>query len=134
MSSSLRSLRLVAGFAGAGLALSLAGCGGAAGYTSNMPPISVMVPATVTVPQNGMPVVVQINIDSPSETALVSFVGLPGGVQEKYSASDTSPSGDLTFTGSDVVSPGSYKVIVMVISAGQTASTSFTLVVSAASG
>jgi hypothetical protein len=133
MSSSLRSLRLVAGFAGAGLVLSLAGCGGAAGYTSNMPPISVMVPATVTVPQNGMPVIVQINIDSPSETALVSFVGLPGGVQEKYSASDTSPSGDLTFTGSDVVSPGSYKVIVMVSSAGQTASTSFILVVSAAS-
>jgi len=133
MSSSVRSLRLVAGIAGAGLALCAAGCGGALGYTSNTLPISVMVPATVTVSRDGTPVIVQISIDSPSETALVAFVGLPGGVQEKYSASDTSPSGDLTFTGSAIASPGSYKVMVMVSSAGQTASTSFTLVVSAAS-
>src|ERR1700721_257267 len=108
MGSSVHSLRLAAGISGAALALCLAGCGGATGYT-------------------------QIFIDSPSETALVNFVCLPGGVQEKYSASDTSPSGDLTFTGSDTASPGSYKVLVMVSSAGQTASTGFTMVVSAAS-
>jgi hypothetical protein len=115
------------------LALYLAGCGGATGYTSNTPPISVMVPPTVTVSQDGKPVIVQIFIESPSETALVTFVGLPAGVEEKYAASDTSPSGDLTFTGSDTSSPGSYKVTVTVSSAGQTASTSFTLVVSASS-
>jgi hypothetical protein len=92
-----------------------------------------MVPATVSVSPNGTPVIVQIYIDSPSETALVTFVNLPGGVQVKYSASDTSPSGDLSFTGSDIALPGSYKVIVMAKSAGQTASTSFTLVVTAAS-
>jgi hypothetical protein len=133
MSTSVRSLRLVAGIAEGALVLCAAGCGGGAGYTTNTPPISVMVPAVVTVSQDGKPVIVQIFIDSPSETALVGFVGLPGGVQEKYSASDTSPSGDLTFTGSDTASPGSYKVTVTVNSAGQTASTNFTLIVSASS-
>jgi hypothetical protein len=92
-----------------------------------------MVPATVSVSPNGTPVIVQIFVDSPSETAIVSFVGLPGGVQVKYSASDTSPSGDLIFTGNNIALPGSYKVIVMANSAGESASTSFTLVVTAAS-
>jgi hypothetical protein len=133
MCSSVRSIRLVTGIAGAAFVLCLTGCGGTTGYTSTAPPISVTVPATVTVSQDGQPVIVQIFIDSTSETALVAFVGLPGGVQEKYSASDTNPSGTLTFTGSGAAMPGSYHVIVTASSAGQTASTSFTIIVSAAS-
>jgi hypothetical protein len=133
MRSSVRSRWLGIGIAEAAFVLCVAGCGGATGYTSNTQAISVMVPATVSVSPNGTPVIVQIFVDSPSETAIVSFVGLPGGVQVKYSASDTSPSGDLIFTGNNIALPGSYKVIVMANSAGESASTSFTLVVTAAS-
>jgi hypothetical protein len=110
----------------------MGGCGAATGYTSTTPPISVTVPATVTVSQDGQPVVVDIFIDSTSETALVSFIGLPGGIQDKYSASDTNPSGTLTFTASSATPPGSNKVTVVVNSAGQSASTTFTMIVSAA--
>jgi hypothetical protein len=114
--------------AAAGLALCLGGCGGATGLMQATP-ISVMVPASVTVMPGGMSVIVEISIVSTSETALVMFVGLPGGVEEKYSASDTNPSGILTFTAGSSTAAGSYPVIVTVSSAGQTASTSFTLIV-----
>jgi len=96
-------------------------------------PIMVSLPvSTVVVPQDGMQVVVPINITSTSETALVSVSGLPNGVQEKYAASDTNPSGSLAFTASAATPAGTYTPTVTVQSAGQTASTNFTLVVSAA--
>ena len=123
-----RSLGRAAAVAAAGLALWLSGCGGATG-PAQATPISVMVPATVTVMPGGATVIVQISIVSTSETALVMFVGLPGGVVEKYSASDTSPSGSLSFTADSSSAAGSYPVMVTVSSAGQTATTSFTLTV-----
>lgn len=93
-------------------------------------PISVSLPvSTIVVPQDGTQVVVPINIVSTSETALVSISGLPAGLQEKYAASDTNPSGSLAFTASTTTPTGTYTPIVTVISAGQTASTNFTLVV-----
>ena len=93
-------------------------------------PIMVSLPvSTVVVPQDGTQVVVPINITSTSETALVSVSGLPNGVQEKYAASDTNPSGSLTFTASAATPEGTYTPTVRVNSAGQTASTNFTLVV-----
>jgi len=79
-----------------------------------------------------MTVIVQISIVSTSETALVMFTGLPGGVQVKYSASDTSPSGTLSVSAGASAASGSYPVTVTVNSAEQTASTSFTLIVDAA--
>ena len=95
-------------------------------------PITVSLPVSiVVVPQDGTPVVVPINITSTSETALVSVSGLPTGLQEKYAASDTNPSGSLAFTASAVTPAGTYTPKVTVQSAGQTASTDFTLVVSA---
>jgi hypothetical protein len=114
------------------MALCAGGCGGAANSMQAAVPISVMVPVTVTVTQGGATVIVQISIVSTSETALVMFVGLPAGVEENYSASDTNPSGTLSFTASTTAATGSYPVTVTVNSAGQTASTSFTLVVDAA--
>ena len=66
---------------------------------------------------------------STSETALVSFAGLPGGVQTTYAASDTNPSGLLTFTATTHAAVGTYMPIVTVDSAGQTASVTFTLTV-----
>ena len=100
----------------------------------NVPtPIMVSLPvSTVVVPQDGTQVVVPINITSTSETAVVSVSGLPAGLEEKYEASDTNPSGSLAFTASAATPEGTYTPRVTVQSAGQTASTNFTLVVSAA--
>ena len=93
-------------------------------------PITVSLPiSTVVVPQDGTQVIVPIDITSTSETALVAVSGLPSGLQEKYAASDTNPSGSLVFTASTATPAGTYTPTVTVNSAGQTASTNFTLVV-----
>jgi hypothetical protein len=95
-----------------------------------MNPISVSLSAsTVVVPQDGMPSSVQITIKSTSETALVSFNGLPGGVQATYAASDTNPSGPLTFVATTSAPAGTYSATVTANSAGQAASTQFEVVV-----
>ena len=95
-----------------------------------MAPISVSLStSTVVVPRTGTPVHIQITITSTSETALVSFVGMPGGVQASYAATDTNPSGLLTFMATGKVSAGTYMPIITVNSAGQTAMLKFTLIV-----
>lgn len=105
------------------------GCGGRAGFTTPAP-LKVNLPiSTVVVMPAGSSVTVPIQIDSTSETALVALNGLPGGVQEKYAASDTNPSGSLTFTATSMATTGTYMPIVTVMSAGQTATAQFTLVV-----
>jgi hypothetical protein len=125
-----RSRSLAGGVAFVGFALAAAGCS-CGGGSMNVPvPIMVSLPvSTVVVPQDGTQVVVPINITSTSETALVSVSGLPTGLQEKYAASDTNPSGSLAFTASAATPEGTYAPKVTVQSAGQTASTNFTLVV-----
>ena len=126
--AALHTLRTLRIFCAAAAVLALAGCGGAGRMTA--PPISVfLVESKVFVMPKGMPVIVQIAIQSTSETALVAFTGLPAGVEVKYSASDTSPSGILTFTAGATEQLGTFMPTVTVNSAGQTASTSFTLVV-----
>ena len=109
------------------------GCGGGGGSGSGthpVNPISVSLSSsTVVVPQDGMPTSVQITINSTSETALVSFNGLPGGVQATYAASDTNPSGPVTFVATTSAPAGTYSASVTANSAGQTASTQFKLVV-----
>jgi len=98
-------------------------------------PITVsLTTPTVVVTQGGPPVSVQVIIKSTSETALVAIIGLPAGLQEKYAASDTNPSGILTFTASKTAPPGTYTPTVDVNSAGQMASVTFTLIVKAATG
>ena len=96
----------------------------------SLAPITVSLPvSTVLVMPGGSPVTVPIQIESTSETALVSLSGLPGGVQALYAASDTNPSGILTFTANAMTMPGTSMPTVTVMSAGQTAMTQFTLVV-----
>ncbi|MGA2534526.1 MAG: hypothetical protein ABSF53_00820 [Terracidiphilus sp.] len=113
-----------------GFICAMTGCGGSGTFTSTPPHISVSLSApSVSVSQDGMQVVVQISIVSPSETALVSVTGLPGGIKQGYSPSDTNPSGDLTFIGSPAAPIGTYMPTITVSSAGATASTQFTLVV-----
>ena len=116
-------------------ALSLTGCGGSSVATGSMftqMPISVYLPiSTIVVSRNGPAVIVPIQIKSTSETALVAVAPLPAGVQEKYSYSDTNPSGSLAFSANSTAPVGTYTPIVTVTSANQTASTSFTLIVKA---
>jgi hypothetical protein len=124
------SIPLVPGVAFLGFALAAAGCGGGGGSTIVRAPITVSLPiSTVVVPQDGTQVIVPIDITSTSETALVTVSGLPSGLQEEYAASDTNPSGSLTFTASAATPAGRYTPTVTVNSAAQTASTNFTLVV-----
>ena len=111
----------------------LNGCGATSGVGPMGPPISVSLSSpVVTVPLDGKPVHVAISIKSTSETALVNLIGLPGGVEEMYAASDTNPSGSLTFTAKLTAMAGTYMPIIVVNSAGQTASVKFTLVVATA--
>lgn len=98
-----------------------------------MAPISVaLASSTVVVSTDGKPTRVQIAIMSTSETALVNFRGIPGGVQTMYAASDTSPSGLLTFTATASAQAGTYTPFITVNSAGQMATIPFTLVVARA--
>jgi hypothetical protein len=125
--------RLATAFTTLILSWAAIGCGGGGGSgsgTNPVNPISVSLStSTVVVPQDGMPSSVQITIKSTSETALVSFIGLPGGVQATYAASDTNPSGPVTFVATTSSAAGTYSASVTANSAGQTASTQFTLVV-----
>jgi hypothetical protein len=96
------------------LEVMVAGCGGGSGSIV-MQPISVSLPvSTVVVPQDGTQVIVPILITSTSETARVSVTGLPTGVQERYAASDTNPSGSLFFTTSASTPEGIYAASVTV--------------------
>lgn len=96
--------------------------------TPNPITVSFLV-SSVKVPQDGTRVSVSILIVSTSETALVAVGGLPAGLSEKYVFSDTNPSGALEFTASPQTPLGAYTLTVKVNSAGQTASTMLTLIV-----
>lgn len=106
------------------------GCGGGSKSPNPGVPITVSLAVSpIIVSQDGAPTIVMITITSTSETALVSVGGMPGGVQEKYAASDTNPSGTLTFVADSSAPAGSYTPTITVNSAGQTKSLQFTLVV-----
>jgi len=107
-----------------------AGCGSSKTGSTLGNPITVTMQSTpVVLPQDGSTVQAQITIVSTSETALVSFSNLPALVQETYSATDTNPSGLITFTASSATPTGTYTPTVTVTSAGQNATTKFTLVI-----
>ena len=105
----------------------LCACGGGSGYPTPRP-ISVYLPiSTVQLTAGAKAVTIPIQINSTSETALVYVIGLPAGVQFTYSASDTNPSGSLTFQANSSAMMGSYMPTVIAMSAGSTASSAFTL-------
>lgn len=123
-------LRSASGFVVCAVALAANGCGGAATGGMSGNPISVSLNnTTVKVQRGGAAATVLIEIMSPSEDALVSVAGLPGGVAESYAASESSPSGTLMFKAGKSATLGTYMPKVTVMSAGQTAMTKFTLVV-----
>jgi hypothetical protein len=126
----LRLLRVECGLIALCAATLLSGCGGNASMTPMGQPISVMLGLSkITLSQDGAAMSEQIFIDSTSETAMVSFVGLPAGVSVKYSASDTSPSGILIFMASNYTPVGMYAAKVTANSAGEMASAGFTVVI-----
>lgn len=116
-----------------GCVLAMVGCGGGkSGRSILARPITVFLPvSTVVLAPGGSQVIIPIQIDSTSETALVNVAGLPGGVMVTYAASDTNPSGSLTFSAAAASMKGTFMPIVTVNSAGQSASTGFTLIVAA---
>jgi hypothetical protein len=117
----------------AALLSALTGCGSHAAFTP--PPIilnvSLSMP-TVTVAPNGTPVYVQVTIVAPTETATFTIIGLPAGVSATYKESESNPSGLLTLIASSATKQGTYMPTITVGSSGQTASTSFNLVIPAA--
>jgi hypothetical protein len=113
---------------------SLVGCGSHAAFTP--PPIVLNVSVsnpTVTVPTSGSPVLVPITVVAPTETVTFSINGLPGGLTATYKESESNPSGLLTLIASTSTQVGTYMPQITVGSSGHTASTSFTLLVQAAS-
>lgn len=127
----MRGLKFCLSLAAASLLLFVNGCGHMTGFSAPNPISVSLAMETIDVPQNGTPVVVQLNIVSSSETATVAVTSLPVGLQETYASSDTNPSGTLRFTADHSTPLGTYMPDIMVVSAGQTANTSFTLVVTA---
>jgi hypothetical protein len=109
----------------------LSGCARGGGSPMAAPISASLSSSTVVVARDGTPTHVQIIIRSTSETALVSFTGMPTNVQAGYQASDTNPSGLLTFMATGKVTAGTYMSIITVNSAGQTTMVTFTVVVPA---
>ena len=111
--------------------LSFSSCGGRDGITAPRP-ISVYLPVSnIHVTAGAKSVSIPIQIQSTSETALVSAIGLPAGLDMTYASSDTNPSGSLTFSANPAAMTGTYMPTVFVMSAGSSASTGFTLEVQA---
>jgi hypothetical protein len=114
----------------AALTFALIGCGG--GTFAPQPfNLSVSVNATVYVPPNGTAVNIQVIIVAPTETATLTIAGLPAGVSYNYQESESNPSGLLTLIANSVTVPGAYMPKITVGALDQTASTVFTLVISA---
>jgi hypothetical protein len=115
-----------------GTMLAAQGCGG--GGSMTIPPVILSVSLsnkTVTIAQ-GTVALVPVTVQAPTESVTFAIIGLPGGITESYKESESNPSGLLTLTASTGVSPGTYMPTITVGSSGQTASLTFTLVVTSA--
>jgi hypothetical protein len=111
--------------------LAAAGCGGKGSTsTGSGSPISAsLASSSIVVPQDGTTTRVNITIVSPSETAQVSFTGLPAGIQETYAPTAGNPSGLLTFNANTSAPAGTYAPVLTVSAAGQTATVPFSMIV-----
>jgi hypothetical protein len=123
LEASLGALSVISMFA-------VAGCGGSRSYTTPPIVLSVSLSSIVNLQQGGT-ANASVIIDAPTETASFSITGLPPGVSQSYKESESNPSGLLTLTANASASIGTYMPKRTVGSSGQTASTLFTLVVTA---
>ena len=108
---------------------SATGCGSGKSSTSTTPITVTLQSTPIVLPQDGTSVQVPITIASPGATAQVNFSSLPALVEVTYTATGGSVSGTLTFNASSASPTGKYMPMATVTSGGQTASTSFTLVI-----
>jgi hypothetical protein len=111
--------------------IAFAGCGGNA-HTPPPVVLSVTASASIVDLEQGGTVYTPITIVAPTETASFAIIGLPAGVAQTYKESESNPSGQLTLTASTMTPIGTYMPKITVGSSGQTASTVFTLVITAA--
>ncbi len=109
----------------------LSGCGSSSSFMNPPIVLSVSLNPTVPITSNNVPIGVQVTIMAPTETATFSIIGLPGGLSYSYKESESNPSGLLTLTAATTTVAGTYRPVITVGSSGQTATTSFALVVSA---
>lgn len=113
-----------------GLALGLANCGGHEPYTPPPIVLSVSLNPTVPITSNNTPLGVPVTIMAPTETATFQIIELPSGLSWNYKESESNPSGLLTLTAATTTVAGTYKPTITVGSSGQTASVTFSLIVS----
>ncbi len=134
--SSLRSCkvnvvcaRLIFAVSSVALAL-VTGCGGGSSVTTPPVVLTVSIPSgTVVLPQDGTAANLSVTIVAPTESVTLSVTGLPAGVTQRYKASESNPSGQLTLSASAATPAGSYTPVVTINSSGHTATTTITLVV-----
>jgi hypothetical protein len=113
--------------------LALPGCGGKANNAPAPFPLSVTIGMpTLTIQQGGQPILQPITIMAPTETTTFVVSGLPAGVNATYKPSESNPSGLMTLTANASATIGSTMPVITVGTKGETATTTFTLVVTAA--
>lgn len=115
-----------------GILINLSACGS----SQNTPPtvnLSVSLGNPTITLAAGSSINVPIVIVAPTETVTFTISNLPTGVTQNYKESESNPSGLLTLTASPSAQPGAYKPTIVVASSGQTASFTFTLVITAVS-
>lgn len=115
------------------LLASSAACG--APHALTVPPVvlSVSVAESPVSISPGETVYVPVTVQAPTETVTFMIQGLPAGSSASYKESESNPSGQLTLTANSTTPAGLYQCRITVGSSGQTASTSFSLHVVAAS-
>ncbi len=128
LASSRQIARRIAGLLAVSIALSA--CGGRTPYVPPPIQLSVSLNPTVPITSDGVPIGVPVTIMAPTETATFSILGLPSGVSWSYQESESNPSGLLSLTAAKITVAGTYKSTITVGSSGQTATTTFNLVVS----
>jgi hypothetical protein len=111
--------------------LCLSSCGGSSNAIAPIVLTVAVNAGVVTVIQGGSPVYVPVTVVAPTETVTFAISGLPAGLAANYKESESNPSGQLTLTTNASTPLGSYKPSITVGSSGQTASTTFSLTVTA---
>jgi hypothetical protein len=111
--------------------LCLSGCGGSSNAIAPIVLTVAVNAGVVVVIPGGSPVYVPVTVMAPTETVTFAISGLPAGAAASYRESESNPSGQLTLTANASTPLGSYKPIITVGSSGQTASTTFSLTITA---
>lgn len=115
-----------------GILINLSACGS----SQNTPPpvtLSVSLSNPIVTLAAGSSVSVPVVVVAPTETVTFTISSLPAGVTQSYKESESNPSGLLTLAAGPSTQPGTYKPTIVVASSGQTASFTFTLVITAVS-